>query len=252
MLRHMLRSVLCCHAHGLSHRDLKLDNYVFASSNDTAALKLIDFGLSVSRPLGAKHEEIPRAYVQAGGTLEHSAPETLPKRDAEGHMVKEACYAPPADIWSLGAILFHLLSGQPLINLDCEKTSSAEFYRMAMGCAGHERDLLDEAADKVRDPGFIAQRLELIRRGRYPAPAAACDLLAQMLQQDAAMRITATQALRPSHRTPTRTAAPTGSRTPSPNPTPGAQAPLRGRRCRWPRHAACSGCEWRLRHRDHR
>ena len=177
VLRHMLRSVLCCHAHGLSHRDLKLDNYVYASSRDTAALKLIDFGLSVSRPLGAKQADIPRSYVQvqaqqhvahlavhcilrcrasrrtlhrsvrravstpcmvraragrhrcsssqAGGTLEHSAPETLPKRDAEGNMIKEACYAPPADIWSLGAILFHLLSGQPLINLDSEKTSSA-------------------------------------------------------------------------------------------------------------------------------
>ena len=49
VLRHMLRSVLCCHAHGLSHRDLKLDNYVYASSRNTAALKLIDFGLSVSR-----------------------------------------------------------------------------------------------------------------------------------------------------------------------------------------------------------
>ena len=55
MLRHMLRSVLCCHAHGLSHRDLKLDNYVFASSNDTAALKLIDFGLSVSRRRATRH-----------------------------------------------------------------------------------------------------------------------------------------------------------------------------------------------------
>jgi len=51
----MLRSVLCCHAHGLSHRDLKLDNYVFASSNDTAALKLIDFGLSVSRRRATRH-----------------------------------------------------------------------------------------------------------------------------------------------------------------------------------------------------
>jgi len=102
VLRHMLRSVLCCHAHGLSHRDLKLDNYVYASSSAAAALKLIDFGLSVSRPLGAEEADIPLAYVQAGGTLEHSAPETLPKRDAEGNMIKEACYAPPADIWSVG------------------------------------------------------------------------------------------------------------------------------------------------------
>ena len=81
-------------------------------------------------------------------------------------MVKEACYAPPADIWSLGAILFHLLSGQPLINLDLEKTSSAEFYRMAMGCAGHERDLLDEAADKAHPRPSPA-----ISRHLPPSPA---------------------------------------------------------------------------------
>ena len=44
----------------------------------------------------------------------------------------------------------------------------------------------------MRDPKFIAAQLELV----HPrAPAAACELLAQMLQQDATMRITATQAL---------------------------------------------------------
>ena len=58
-----------CHAMRVCHRDLKLENFVLDKSQST--LKLIDFGLSVSRPLGAKHEEIPRAYVQAGGTLEH-------------------------------------------------------------------------------------------------------------------------------------------------------------------------------------
>ena len=116
VMRHMLRSVLCCHAHGLSHRDLKLDNFVYAFKGESAALKLIDFGLSVSRPLGQGDDgvdELPRSYVQAGGTLEHSAPETLPKRDETGRLTKEACYAPPADIWSLGSILFHMLTGEP-------------------------------------------------------------------------------------------------------------------------------------------
>lgn len=35
LLRQMLRGVLCCHAHGLAHRDLKPDNFVFASSSPT-------------------------------------------------------------------------------------------------------------------------------------------------------------------------------------------------------------------------
>lgn len=47
LLRQMLRGVLCCHAHGLTHRDLKPDNFVLASRDSAAALKLIDFGLSL-------------------------------------------------------------------------------------------------------------------------------------------------------------------------------------------------------------
>ena len=39
------------------------------------------------------------------------------------------------------------------------------------------------------------EEIELIKLGRRRAPAAADDLLAQMLQQDTTMRITATQAL---------------------------------------------------------
>ena len=46
LLRQMLRCVLCCHAHGLTHRDLKPENFVLASREPSAALKLIDFGLS--------------------------------------------------------------------------------------------------------------------------------------------------------------------------------------------------------------
>ncbi|KAF6137487.1 hypothetical protein GIB67_023246 [Kingdonia uniflora] len=36
-----------CHIHGVINRDLKLKNFLFASKKETAALKAIDFGLSV-------------------------------------------------------------------------------------------------------------------------------------------------------------------------------------------------------------
>jgi calcium-dependent protein kinase len=36
-----------CHKHGVMHRDLKPENFLFANKKETAALKAIDFGLSV-------------------------------------------------------------------------------------------------------------------------------------------------------------------------------------------------------------
>ena len=46
---HLLCPVQCqmCHKHGVMHRDLKPENFLFANKKETAALKAIDFGLSV-------------------------------------------------------------------------------------------------------------------------------------------------------------------------------------------------------------
>ena len=68
----------------------------------------------------------------------------------------------------------------------------------------------------MRDSEFIAERLEVIKLGRRCAPAAACELLAQMLQQDAAMRITATQALE--HPNPNPNSNPSPKAKPDPKP----------------------------------
>ena len=38
-LRQMLRAVLCCHAHGLAHRDLKPDNFVYGRYRPTPHTK---------------------------------------------------------------------------------------------------------------------------------------------------------------------------------------------------------------------
>lgn len=118
-LRQILRGLLCCHAHGLAHRDLKPDNFVYGRSADlglqtpgqqlneqsrlahafgpelrrdstdpAAPLKLIDFGLC----LGPLSLEKPATYVAAAGTLEYTAPETLPVRDAQGKLLRAASY----------------------------------------------------------------------------------------------------------------------------------------------------------------
>lgn len=96
ILRQMVRGVLYCHAHGLVHRDLKPNNFVFDSTeSETAALKVIDFGLSVGVPT----EQTENKYVMAAGTLEHSAPETLPVRDTKsGEWIRIARYDTAADV----------------------------------------------------------------------------------------------------------------------------------------------------------
>ena len=61
------------------------------------------------------------------------------------------------------------------------------------GVAGVERDLIDDAARKIRSEDFVRSRIALARQR---APPAACELLELLLQQDPAQRLTATQALR--------------------------------------------------------
>ncbi|XP_073126912.1 calcium-dependent protein kinase 10-like [Henckelia pumila] len=87
--------VRMCHQNGVVHRDLKPENFLFASKKENAALKAIDFGLSVFFKPGERFNEIV-------GSPYYMAPEVL-KRN----------YGPEVDIWSAGVILYILLCGVP-------------------------------------------------------------------------------------------------------------------------------------------
>eukprot|EP00939_MAST-03C_sp_MAST-3C-sp1_P002116 g2116.t1 len=126
IFRQMLSAINYCHERGVTHRDIKLENFLFCKtksstdaegvesadssgseededdnndreSTNCSLLKLIDFGLS-KRHVGCGIARM-RSTV---GTSYYVAPEVLSRR----------AYDNKCDMWSLGVVLFMLLSGK--------------------------------------------------------------------------------------------------------------------------------------------
>ena len=82
------------HKYGIIHRDLKPDNIMLTEASDKGQIKIMDFGLS--KILGKKEKT-----VDGFGTLTFVSPEVLIRKP----------YNKEIDIWSIGVILYLILSG---------------------------------------------------------------------------------------------------------------------------------------------
>jgi calcium-dependent protein kinase len=158
--RQMLLAVAYLHAHNIVHRDLKLENFLY-ERQDTEHLKLIDFGFA------KYHERGSTKMSRSCGSLHYIAPEVL-----------KHSYDEKADMWSIGVIVYMLLTGNPPFygstDEKClariqrgEPSFSKRWWKLSGGAQAFVMSLLvldpesrPGAADALKQPWICMQDIE--------------------------------------------------------------------------------------------
>jgi calcium-dependent protein kinase len=126
------------HTQNVVHRDLKLENWMYASSEPDSPLKLIDFGFS--QVTADEDQQMNRPC----GTLQYASPELLQRR-----------YTQKVDVWSLGVILYMLLSGTAPFRT-AKRKNDAIIKDICTAPVRTEGNLWENVSDDAKD---LIQRL---------------------------------------------------------------------------------------------
>jgi serine/threonine-protein kinase len=136
----ILSGLEAAHALGVVHRDLKPDNVFITPSTGGPVLKLLDFGIAKLR----QTSEYQRGLTRPGaimGTPEYMAPEQLYAADKVDHR---------ADLYSLGAMLYEMLTGErPAYGDDAHQIVGQVAAGKVKRITDHDRSLGEELANVV-------------------------------------------------------------------------------------------------------
>lgn len=94
IMRSIIRFISQCHAKGIIYRDIKPDNFLFLNKDQDSPIRATDFGLSI------RHWPDEGQLKSRSGTPVYMAPEVI----LQG-------YDAQADMWSVGMLMYQLLTG---------------------------------------------------------------------------------------------------------------------------------------------
>lgn len=114
-VQQMLRALAYCHAHGIVHRDVKPQNFLYESAEEGAVLKLVDFG--VSGVVAHFHDPEPSPELAASGEEDQQERFLTRTVGTDGYIAPEVLLSRPygvaADIFSVGATMHAAVVGLP-------------------------------------------------------------------------------------------------------------------------------------------
>lgn len=139
IMQTLLEAIDYCHSKNVMHKDIKPKKILV---NDLGVIKIVDFGL-------LKWEFLSKLQIMAG-TPYYLAPEVLKE-------VKNA----KSDVWSLGVVMFTLLSGHLPFVSDANETV---FHKAIKGDYSFEHSVWDDVSDEAKDLITRMVNTDLIKR----------------------------------------------------------------------------------------
>jgi serine/threonine-protein kinase len=107
LVRQLLQAIGCIHDHGILHRDIKTSNILICRQEENNYLaKLMDFGIARMEENGKTLTRLTQLDTSGPGTPTYMAPERI-----DPQKFGESC--PATDLYSVGVILYQLLSDGP-------------------------------------------------------------------------------------------------------------------------------------------
>ncbi|XP_021945279.1 ribosomal protein S6 kinase alpha-5 isoform X3 [Folsomia candida] len=123
IMRKLVHAVHFMHSKGIVHRDLKPENLLFVDDSEDSEIKIVDFGFARFKPTEKETMKTPCF------TLHYAAPEVL--RQAMNQ--NDEGYGSSCDIWSLGVILYTMLSGRAPFQARSREDSAAAIMARIKG-----------------------------------------------------------------------------------------------------------------------